>query len=193
MVELAILLPVLMLMFMGSWTATALIGDNDTALQATRAGARVGAEVGDTALPVVYPACQSSNDPETCQADVDIIQQMLPVVATDFPNAVVQTIWIYQPLGSGSGCSFSTTASNPCTASEENGVYGSQPANAYQISGNSITPPQTFLYPLSLRGVIHPDEAELGVALQFEYTSPTLSLFTQTDTQYTVIRLAAEE
>jgi hypothetical protein len=36
MVELAILLPFMMLLFLGSWTAADLIGDNDTALQATR-------------------------------------------------------------------------------------------------------------------------------------------------------------
>ena len=40
------------------------------------------------------------------------------------------------------------------------------------------------------RGQTHPNEAELGVRLVFTYTSPTLTFFTQTDTQYTVMRLA---
>jgi hypothetical protein len=39
----------------------------------------------------------------------------------------------------------------------------------------------------------HPFEAELGVRLVFKYTSPTLTMFTQTDTQYTVVRLAPME
>ena len=42
MVEMALLLPVLMLLFLGSWTAANLIDDNNAAAQATRAGARLG-------------------------------------------------------------------------------------------------------------------------------------------------------
>jgi len=47
MVEMALLLPVLMLLFLGSWTAANLIGDNNAAAQATRAGARLAAEIGN--------------------------------------------------------------------------------------------------------------------------------------------------
>ena len=43
----ALLLPVLMLLFLGSWTAANLIDDNNAAAQATRAGARLAAELGN--------------------------------------------------------------------------------------------------------------------------------------------------
>jgi len=33
----------------------------------------------------------------------------------------------------------------------------------------------------------------LGVRILFTYTSPTLKIFTQQDSRYTVVRLAAEE
>ena len=49
MVEMAMLLPVLMLIFLGAWTAANLIDDNDAAAQATRAGARLAAELGNGA------------------------------------------------------------------------------------------------------------------------------------------------
>ena len=48
-------------------------------------------------------------------------------------------------------------------------------------------------YTLSSRNQVHPDEGQLGVRLVFTYTSPTLSFFSQTDTQFTVVRMAPEE
>ena len=50
-------------------------------------------------------------------------------------------------------------------------------------------PCTTCTYTLALRLQTHPSEAELGVRLVFTYTSPTLKFFTQTDSQYTVMRL----
>ncbi len=47
MVELAILLPILVTLFLGSWTAADLISDNNAAAQASRAGARFAAELGN--------------------------------------------------------------------------------------------------------------------------------------------------
>ena len=52
MVELVVLLPLMVLLFLGGWTAAGLIGDNDTALQATRAGARYAAELGNDGYPM---------------------------------------------------------------------------------------------------------------------------------------------
>ena len=45
--ELARLLPERLLMFLGAWTASNLIDDNIAAAQATRAGARLAAELGN--------------------------------------------------------------------------------------------------------------------------------------------------
>jgi hypothetical protein len=193
MVELAIILPFMMILFLGSWTAADLIGDNDTALQATRAGARYAAELGDS-LPVgqgIASVCSGVgvSDPDTCTVDQDIISQMLPVVRGNMPNAVVQYIDIYQPGGSGTDCTFGVAGCPPSGAYQSSG-----PADIYGISGNAVSSlPATYGCPLSLRDQTHPFEAELGVRIVFTYTSPTLSLFTQTDSQYTVVRLAPVE
>jgi hypothetical protein len=204
MVELAILLPFMVLLFLGSWTAADLIGDNDTALQATRAGARYAAELGNT-LPVgsgISSLCSGTNDPDTCTVDQDIIAQVLPVVKGNMPNAVVQYIDIYQPGGSGNDCTFGVAGCPPSGAYQSSGP--TDPVDVYGISGNTVSSvPLTYsiscaanptgCYPLSLRVQTHPFEAELGVRIVFTYTSPTLSLFTQKDSQYMVVRLAPVE
>jgi Flp pilus assembly protein TadG len=208
MVEMVIILPLMVLLFLGSWTAGDLIGDNDTALQGTRAGARYAAELGGT-MPTLVNAslCTSTytNDIYTCQVDLDIIDQVLPVVAGNMPNAVVSEIDIYQPPGSGNGCTFNaatagTTGGCPPQAPYQSGDY----VDVYPISGNAVSSvPATYsiscasspngCYPLSQREGTHPFEAELGVRIVFTYTSPTLKLFTQTDSQYTIVRLAPVE
>ena len=95
MVELAILLPVLMIIFLGSWTAAAWIGDNDTALQAD-GRARYAAELGGaTPASVTFANCNvapASSSPDTCQVDVNIVQEVLPILNTNMPNAVVSEI-----------------------------------------------------------------------------------------------------
>jgi len=192
MVELAILIPLLLTLFLGSWTATALVGDNDTALQATQTGARYGAELGGT-LPAgttVGSPCSglAAADQSTCQVDVDIIDEMLPVISTNMPNAVVKYVDIYQPDGSGNGCSFTSGTCPPNDGAFLAGYY--QYVDTYPISGTSVGAPTTITYLLTDRDTTQPDQSELGVAIQFAYTSPTWGLFTiANDTQYSVERL----
>ena len=200
MVELVIILPLMVLLFLGSWTAADLIGDNDTALQGTRAGARYAAELGGTTPSLVNASlCTTTNtdDIYTCQVDMDIIDQVLPVVAGDLPNAVVSEIDIYQPPGSGNDCTFNASTAGQTGGCPPQAAYASGDlVDAYGISGNTVTSvPVTYggCYPLSLRGGTHPFEAELGVRIVFTYTSPTLKMFSQTDSQYTVVRLAPVE
>src|SRR5579864_5760467 len=99
MVEMAMLLPVLLLIFLGAWTAANLIDDNNAAAQATRAGARLAAELGNGGYPnATLAACQATGaDP--CQIDKDIIDQVLPIVSPQLTNAKVIEIDIYQPNG----------------------------------------------------------------------------------------------
>jgi Flp pilus assembly protein TadG len=177
MVEMAMLLPVLMLIFLGAWTAANLIDDNDAAAQATRAGARLAAELGNG----------SGQGLTQAQVDRDIIDQVLPIVSPQLTNAAVTEIDIYQP----NGCTGTTPfASGTCPPN--NGAYtAGENIDSYTVTNNvasaSCSP---CTYTLALRLQTHPSEAELGVRLVFKYTSPTLSFFTQTDSQYTVMRLA---
>ena len=197
MVEMAMLLPVLLLLFLGAWTAANLIDDNNAAAQATRAGARLAAELGNGGYPgETLAACQATTlDP--CQIDKDIIDQVLPIVSPQLTNAKVTEIDIYQP----SGCTGITPYANG-TCPPNNGAYCNTTGNAftpvcatnelidkYTVNGTAYTLVSAN-YGLDQRSQTHPSEAELGVRLVFTYTSPALTFFTQTDTQYTVMRLA---
>jgi len=176
MVEMAMLLPVLMLIFLGAWTAANLIDDNDAAAQATRAGARLAAELGNGASLGLTQQ----------QVDRDIIDQVLPIVKPQLTNAQVSEIDIYQP----NGCT-GTTPFVSGTCPPNNGAYiPGEPIDVYSVTNYTASYPcTTCTYTLALRLQTHPSEAELGVRLVFTYTSPTLSFFTQTDSQYTVMRL----
>ena len=199
MVEMALLLPVLMLLFLGSWTAANLIDDNNASAQATRAGARLAAELGNGGYPTeTLAACQTSaKDP--CQVDRDIIDQVLPIVSPQLTNAKVIEIDIYQPSGCLGTTPFSSGSCPPnngayCTTPSPNGYTPVCPAgellDQYTVTGATATLVGTAQYTLDLRNQTHPNEAELGVRLVFTYTSPTMTFFTQTDAQYTVMRLA---
>ena len=201
MVEMAMLLPVLLLLFLGAWTAANLIDDNNAAAQATRAGARLAAELGNggyTATSVASGCQATSKDP--CQIDKDIIDQVLPIVSPQLTNAKISEIDIYQPFGctgitpfvsgtcppnNGAYCTsaFVNTYTPVCTGGVTENV------DVYNVTGLTYTT-GSVSYTLDLRSQTHPAESELGVRLVFKYTSPALTFFTQTDTQYTVMRLA---
>jgi Flp pilus assembly protein TadG len=187
MVELAILLPILVTLFLGSWTAADLIADNNAAAQATRAGARLAAELGNGGWKAGAGAsgCQTSGT-DPCKLDVQIIDQVLPIVSPKLTNAVVQEIDIYQPSGSGSSCTFSS-GSCPLT----NGDYKSpELIDVYTVNTSGVATRVSWSYGLDKRSQTHPNEDELGVRLVFQYTSPTMTVFTQKDSQYSVVRLA---
>lgn len=183
LVELALLLPVLATLFLGSWTAADLIADNNVAAQATRAGARFAAELGNNGW-----SPGGSTDPTN--TDTQIINQMLPVINGKLTNAVITEIDIYQP----SGCTGSTPY-NAGACPPNNGAYCcGEHADIYPVNGgvvDYVSGAQT--YGLDRRVQTHPQEAELGVRVVFSYTSPTLRVFTQQDSQYTVVRLAPDQ
>lgn len=186
MVELAMLLPVLLLLFLGAWTASNLIDDNSAAAQATRAGARLAAELGNGGASGLTQA----------QVDADIIGTVLPITTNSMTNAKVLEIDIYNPNGCIGVVPFSTGSCPPnngayCSTVTTPSCSPSEPIDSYTVTNGvaSLTcSPCTFT--LALRNQTHPNEAELGVRLIFKFTSPTLSFFTQTDSQYTVMRLA---
>jgi Flp pilus assembly protein TadG len=177
LVEMALLLPVLMLLFLGSWTASNLIDDNNASLQATRAGARLAAELGNG----------GSSGLTQAQIDRDILDQVYPIVSPQLTNAKVTEIDIYQP----SGC-IGTTPFVSGTCPPNNGAYtAGELVDTYTVSGGVVAGAcGTCTFTLANRSQVHPNEAEIGVRLRFTYTSPTLAFFTQTDSQYTVMRLA---
>jgi Flp pilus assembly protein TadG len=199
MVEMAMLLPVLLLLFLGAWTAANLIDDNNAAAQATRAGARLAAELGNGGYPTPATGCQATNT-DPCQVDKDIIDQVIPIVSPQLTNAKIIEIDIYQPSGCTGVTPYSSGTCPPnngayCTSSFSNSYTPvcagvTELIDKYTVSGTTPTLSGTAGYTLDLRSQTHPNEAELGVRLVFTYTSPTLTFFSQTDSQYTVMRLA---
>jgi hypothetical protein len=197
-VEFAFVAPVVVLMFMGAWTAANLITDNNAAAQATRAGARFGVELGNDGYPSeTLGSCQTSaNDP--CQVDADIIDQMLPIVSPKLTDATVTQIVIYEPSGCNGTTSFSSSSCPPSN-SGYGGAYCptcSEPADIWSVSNGVVSTTEDYVnggFTLSLRNQTHPSEAILGVEVSFSYTSPTLQMFTQTDSQYTTMRMAPTE
>lgn len=191
MVEMAMLLPVLLLLFLGAWTASNLIDDNDAAAQATRAGARLAAELGNG----------SASGLTQTQVDTDIIDTTLPIVIQQQTNSTLLEIDVYEPNGCTGTTPFASGTCPPnngayCTSSLVNAYTPvcsgvTEPVDSYTVTGGAaVFPCTTCTYTLALRSQTHPNEAELGVRLVFKYTSPTIKFFTQTDSQYTVMRLA---
>jgi len=167
----------MLILFLGSWTAADLIADNNTVLQATRAGARYAAELGNNGSPT------DSNLSDAQAADALIIEQVLPVVSK-LTNAQVVEIDIY-------GCSNGGVFTPACTT---NGAYiAGEPVDRYDGSGSPTALPWANPYTLNLRDQVHPDESDLGVMVTFRYTSPSLAMFSQSDVQYTIMRLAPVE
>jgi Flp pilus assembly protein TadG len=200
MVEMAMLLPVLLLLFLGAWTAANLIDDNNAAAQATRAGARLAAELGNGDYPAATLAACQATTADPCQIDRDIIDQVIPIVSPQLTNAKIIEIDIYQPSGCTGTTPFSSGSCPPnngayCTNAFSNSYTPvcagvTELIDKYTVSGVTATLSGTAGYTLALRSQTHPNESELGVRLVFTYTSPALTFFSQTDSQYTVMRLA---
>jgi len=213
-IELAILFPFLLLVFMGSWTAAALIANNDTAAQVSGYGARVAAEIGNgcslvggtvSCTKAVGSCQQTATDP--CAVDHAVISAMTPALNSQLSNSSVKYIYIYQP----GACLPSGGVLPPlssCTVTVGNGA-GATLKDQYQycastsqwvltdpVSGTTTLCASLGLqvggvapYTLDLRTQTVADEQAIGVALKFTFTSPApvLSYFSQTDTTYTAI------
>jgi len=230
-IELAIILPVLLFVFLGAWTGAALIANNDTATQATSYGAQIAASIGNvqctssTTCTAAY-ACQTSwNDP--CAADAEIIAAVTPTLDKQLSNSAVDEIDIYRPQSCGALNPSPSTTPPPCPASPNGalvwpsgGRYSSSDnvtcgsgglcVDVYEYCGTtftwdlvdgqgtrtgsgSCTTGGVAPYTLDLRVQAHPAEASIGVAVTFQFSSPGLKFFSQTDTQYTALTFPPQE
>jgi len=88
LVELAISVPVLLWLLLGSFDATVMVSDKVIAGYATRQGARLAAELG---------GAQTNPGVTTAQLDQRIVQNVL-AVATAMNYSVLQEIDIYSPV-----------------------------------------------------------------------------------------------
>jgi Flp pilus assembly protein TadG len=99
-IEMALVLPVLLFIFLGAWTAAALIGNQDGAAQAAGNAARVAASLGDDGYvagdsTIPSGSCQLSTvDP--CAVDNAVLAAMAPELS-QLKNSTVNEIFIYEP------------------------------------------------------------------------------------------------
>ena len=197
LLETALVIPILLTLLLGVWSGGVLISDEQTATSAARAGARLGAELGnDNMSSAPFAACQGTNHYDPCATDAKILQNILPVLDTAHPgtlpaamhDATVTEIDIYRPAPCPSGVSYGTAGCPP-----DDGTYqAGEPIDRFDASGSplpSLAGEQR--YTLDLRVQLHPNEALIGVRVLYHYHSPAPFLsFDTTTSEYAVMQLA---
>lgn len=141
--EMAVVIPVLVLLLMGGFDATVLISNKVTAGYAVRQGARLAAELGGT---------QSNPGATTQGYDEQIVKNVL-AVTRGMTDVTVLEVDIYAP-------------------SRADGVYASgDPLDQYTISGTTLTP-GTMTFPVSNRNQTPPTETSIGIRVLWQYAPP---------------------
>jgi len=161
LVELAISVPVLLWLLLGSFDATVMVSDKVIAGYATRQGARLAAEIGGS----------ETNNPPATQASIDqnIVQNVL-AVARAMNYSTLQEIDIYSPRDP-------TGAFNPGTD-----IYSKFTGAGVQTFSN---------FPLTAREQIPPNETSIGVLLTWVYRPPTgFATFSILLNEFTVMKTA---
>ncbi len=201
LVELSLVVPVCLSLFMGVYTAGSFISDMDIAGQSVRAGARLGAELGDDNYTSTSTAsgCQTAaNDP--CIVDDAILTSTL-TVARDLKNiASVDEVDVYDPCASGGSC---TTATSACSYSSGsfNGSYNSvDPHDDYVYDGSGNYDESNFAlsgsagYTLDKRDQSHPNETVVAVRLKFTFKAAApFNFFNIQTSQYATMCFAPIE
>ena len=169
MIELCLILPICLTLFMGVYTAGAFVSDLDVAGQAVRAGARLGAEVGDCGYSSGAWKCGGTLTTSPAGVDGDIVTSVV-TVAKGLQNASsLDEIDVYDPCASSGACS---TASGYCSdAADIGGSYQSSvdPTDVYKLQSGTWTLQGTAGYTLNKRSQAHPYETAIGVRLVYHF------------------------
>jgi Flp pilus assembly protein TadG len=196
-VEFCFVLPVLLLMFFGVYTAGSAISDMNIAGQATRAGARLAAETGNYGYgtsAALSAACMGASLTNPCAVDQDIITSVVTVTKSMKNVASFDEIDIYDPCGFSGPC---TAATHLCSDSANvSGKYqtGVNPVDVYKLVLGVWTLQGTAGYTLDLRAQGHPNEQAVGVRLVYHFqASAPISIFNVQASQYTTMCFAPTE
>ncbi|TMC09570.1 MAG: pilus assembly protein [Chloroflexi bacterium] len=161
LVELAISVPVLLWLLLGSFDATVMVSDKVIAGYATRQGARLAAEIG---------GLETNPGVTTAQVDQDIVRNVL-AVAIAMNYSTLTELDIYAPRSA-------TGVLNKATD-----LY-----DQYDGAGNNQN---GYPFGINLREQIPPNETSIGVRLVWSYHPPTgFATFTISLNEYTVLRAA---
>jgi Flp pilus assembly protein TadG len=143
--ELAMAIPVMVLMLMGGFDASIMVSDKVTSGSAVRQGARLAAELGGS---------RTNPDATTTDIDMQIVRNVL-AMAQGMTSATVQEIDIYTP-------------------SNRDGSYqlGLDPVDQYLIGADGAVTPGTQTFPIANRNQTPPSETSIGVRLVWQYNAP---------------------
>lgn len=175
LVELSVVIPVLLLLFMGVYSGAQLISDQQIAGQASRAGARLGAELGNAGYAPSIPkrGCQASNvDP--CDVDGQILEQVTTIARGLIDVKLLDEVDIYEPCAtSSSACTASSRICNSSSAPPNNGdLVSGDPVDVYKPVSGVFTLQGSAGYTLDLRSQSHPNEAVIGVRARYHFIAP---------------------
>jgi hypothetical protein len=208
LVELALVLPILLALFVGVATAATFVSDAEIAGQAARDGARLAAEEGNAGYasgqgPVAGTCMTSGTDP--CVIDQQVIESVLSVTHGLSDVAQVDEIDIYEPCAyPGQPCSAGGPDTEVCayTAPGLDGslyeppvVAARDPVDVYLPNGSGgfrlVEPAGDSEYTLDLRSQAHPDESPIGVRVVYTFHASTpLTLFNFQTSEYATMCLA---
>ncbi len=198
-VELAILLPVLLLLMFGVYTTAGFLGDRQVAGQAARAGARLAAELGNNAYHQNQSAyansCMTSGiDP--CIVDNQVVTSVVTVARGLTNVASIDEIDIYEPCATSGG---SCTGTNQVCSTTLSGLDGSlqtgDPVDVFKPNAQGqwvLTQPNgRSMYSLDLRKQNHPNETMVAVRLAYTFRAAApMTFFNMQTSEYAAMCLA---
>ena len=197
LVEFCFVLPILLLMFAGVYTAGSFISDMDIAGQATRAGARLGAEVANYGYgtPAAQTAaCMGASTTNPCAIDQDIVTSVITIAKGMTNVASFDEIDIYNPCASSGTCTASSSLCNAPGSISGKYVAGVDPADVYKLSGGVWTLQGAAGYTLDKRTQNHPNELAIGVRLVFHFQAAApINFFNVQAVQYETMCFAPYE
>jgi Flp pilus assembly protein TadG len=198
-VELLLLLPVVLLLFFGVYTAANFISDRQIAGQATRAGARLGAEMGNNQYQngqLKYAGTCMASGTDPCIVDNAIVTSTL-TVARGLSNIVsIDEIDVYEPCAAPNGtCSASTQVCSYQSGTLDGSLQANDPVDVYKPNAQGTfvltQPAGKTQYTLDLRKQTHPKETMIGVRLVYTFkASAPMSFFNLQTSEYATMCLA---
>jgi Flp pilus assembly protein TadG len=196
-VELCFVLPVCLLLFMGVYTAGSFISDLNVAGQATRAGSRLGAELGNYGYgtsTAQTDTCMGSSTTSPCSVDQNIVTAVTTITKGMNNVSSFDEIDIYDPCtASGAACTNTSSLCNDPTAIGGKFDASKDPYDKYTFAGG-VWSVQSATYTLDKRTQLHPNELAVGVRIVYHFqASAPIQFFNMQTSQYSVMCFAPTE
>jgi TadE-like protein len=198
-VELLLVIPVVLLLMFGVYTAAGFISDRQIAGQAVRAGARLGAELGGNQFhtgQAAYPSTCMATGTDPCIVDNAMVTSVVTIARGLSNVASIDEIDIYEPCAIAGGTCSASTQSCPTTLAGLDGrLQANDPVDVFKPNalGKWVLsqPAGATQYTLDLRRQNHPSESLIAVRLAYTFkASAPMSFFDLQTAEYAAMCLA---